>query len=227
MTTVKPSGDVQLANILVIGHDPRLRNSQAEAEHAFFLDYLSRPRPGRASEARKYDLARALLGYICDLGGQEIPLQSLYVTNLCNVFLPPTHGRGTVLIPDDQAIKGMEEIGQIISQGSFRLIIPLSLQVSYHLGRMGFFDETDERVRNFVCQARPSPKKADQGVYVPVGVAPFLEICGQRFHHHHTPIVPVLHIKQWPLQPQMTRYREPMLHAAQEIRHVLAGTSGV
>jgi hypothetical protein len=32
-----------------------------------------------------------------------------------------------------------------------------------------------------------------------------------------------VHIKQWPLRPQMTRYVGPMYQAAQEIRRALAG----
>lgn len=96
MSSVQPYGDPNLATILIIGHDPRLQNSLAEADSAFFLDYLLRPRPGRSSEARKYDLARALLGYIRDLAGQVISLQTLYITNLCNEFLLPTRGRGCV-----------------------------------------------------------------------------------------------------------------------------------
>lgn len=131
------------------------------------------------------------------------------------------------MIPDDQAAKGMENICQVISQGRFQLIIPLSLQDSYHLGRLGFFDEADERVRNFVHQARPAPGKVNQGIYVSVGIAPFLDMCGQRLHHHGIPVVPVLHVKQWPLRPQMTRYKEPMLQAAEEIRHVLGASSNI
>lgn len=223
MKTVKPFGDLTAATILVIGHDPRLQNSQTEAEYAFFLDYLLRPRSGRASEARKYDLARALQSYISDLVGQEIPLEWLYVTNLCNEFLPPTHGRGTVLIPDEQAEKGMVNICQVISQSNFHLIIPLALQVCYHLCRLRFFDNADECVQTFVHQARPAPGKANQGVYVSVGTAPFLEMCGQLLHHHGIPVVPVLHVKQWPLRPQMTRYARPMHQAVQEIRRALAG----
>lgn len=59
MTAVQPFVNLQYARILVIGHDPRLQNSRAEAETVFFLDYLTRPRPGQASETREYDLAKA------------------------------------------------------------------------------------------------------------------------------------------------------------------------
>jgi hypothetical protein len=221
MTAVQPFGNLQDATILVIGHDPRLQNSQAEAKTAFFLDYLLRPRPGRTSEARKYDLANALVGYISDLAGREIPLQTLYVTNLCNQFLSSTKGQGTILISDDLAEKGAMDIGQAISAGHFKLILPLSLQVCYHLGRLRFFDETDERIQTFVHQARPSSSKAASGIYLPVGTAPFLDICGQRLSHRGISVVPVLHVKQWPLRAQMKRYAEPMEKAKQEIRRTI------
>ena len=67
MSTVKPFGDINSATILVIGHDPRLQRSKAEAKTAFFMDYLTRPRPTRRPEARKYGLARAVWEYVNSL----------------------------------------------------------------------------------------------------------------------------------------------------------------
>ena len=58
MSAAEPFGDVNSATILIIGQDPRLQRSGAEAEVAFF-DYLTRPRPGSGPEARRYDLAPA------------------------------------------------------------------------------------------------------------------------------------------------------------------------
>ncbi len=42
MKSVKPFGDPKKATILVIGHDPRLQTSFAEAETAFFMDLLEK-----------------------------------------------------------------------------------------------------------------------------------------------------------------------------------------
>lgn len=200
MTSVKPFGDIKTATILVIGHDPRLRRSDAEAETAFFFDLLtlnsSRPSHG--------------------------PIAVKYVTNLCNTFLDSTHGRGTVLIPDDQAARGFEDICQAIDRGHFRLILPMSVQVFYHLCRLDFIEENDNRVRQFVQRARPSPAKAEAGIYVSAGKAPFVEVCGQRFHHRGIPVIPIVHIKQWPLKDRAVRYKEPMEHAKKEIRKTLA-----
>ncbi|GAG51611.1 unnamed protein product, partial [marine sediment metagenome] len=107
MNAVKPFGDLETAIILIIGHDPRLQHSRAEAEFAFFLDYLTRPRPRSTSEASKFGLAQAVMGYVSDLAGRDAALAELYVTNLCNQFIPRP-GSGTVLIPDTLARQGVE-----------------------------------------------------------------------------------------------------------------------
>ena len=88
MNATKPFGDLTTATILVIGHDPRLQRSQAEAEVAFFLDYLTRPRATSHPEARKYDLAKAVVDCVGALAGREVSLNELYVTNLCKMILP-------------------------------------------------------------------------------------------------------------------------------------------
>ncbi len=187
------------------------------------MDYLLCPRPARSGEAHKYDLARALLNYVRDLAGKEIPLQTFYVTNLCTEFLKSTNGRGTIWIPDLFAGKGLVEIQQTINDSNFRLILPLSLQVSYHLARLGFFDETGEPVKTFVNQARPLDAKKDEGIYISVGKAPFLKMCGQLLHHKGIPVVPILHVKQWvEHRPRLQAYQEPMELAAQEIKRILA-----
>ena len=221
MRAVKPFGDAQTASILVIGHDPRLQRSQAEASVAFFLDYLARPRPTSRSEARKYDLAKALWKYISELAGHTVSLTELYVTNLCNEFLEHTPGSGTVLIPDGKAQQGVKEIVQAVAAGHFKVILPMAVQPFYHLCRLGFLDDDSDLVRQFLSGARPRPDKAAQGVYVQSGRAPFLNVCGQRFHRRGVPVVPIVHVKQWPLKRRMARYEEPMQRARQEIQAAL------
>jgi len=222
MPTVKPFGDINSATVLVIGHDPRLQRSQTEAQVAFFLDYLARPRPAHRAEARKYDLARAVWEYVNDLASHHVPLADLYVTNLCNEFLDHAPGSGTVLIPDDVAKRGVEQIAQIVAAGHFRCILPMAVQTFYHLCHWGFIDEKDsELLVQFVAGARPRASKAEQGIYVQAGSAPFLSVCGQRFHHRGVPLVPIVHVKQWPLKPRMVRYTKPMQRAQQEIRQLM------
>ena len=218
MSTVKPFGDINSATVLVIGHDPRLQRSQAEAQVAFFMDYLARPRPAHRAEARKYGLARAVWEYVNSLAGRHVPLADLYVTNLCNEFLDHIPGSGTVLIPDDVAKRGVEQIAQTVAAGHFKCILPMAVQPFYHLCHWGFIDEKDsESIAQFVAGARPRASKAAQGIYKQTGTAPFLPVCGRRLHHRGVPVVPVVHVKQWPLNLRMVRYTEPMQRAQQEI----------
>jgi hypothetical protein len=224
MKTVKPFGDLKTATILIIGHDPRLQRSGAEAEVAFFFDYPARPRPTSRLEARKYDLAQAVCNYVNELAGREVPLVDLYVTNLCNEFLEHTPGSGTVLIPDARARRGVEQIAQIVAAGRFKVILPMAVQTFYHLCRLGFIDEDSELVSRFINAALPRASKAVQGIYETVGEAPFLAVCGQRLHHRGVPVVPIVHVKQWPLNARMVRLKEPMRQAQQQIRAALQGS---
>jgi len=221
MNATKPFGDLTTATILVIGHDPRLQRSQAEAEVAFFLDYLARPRPTSHSEASKYDLAKAVVDYVGALAGREVSLSKLYVTNLCNEFLEHTPGSGTVLIPDDLARHGVQQITQAVALGRFKVILPMAVQTFCHLCRLGFIDEDSEVIRRFIHAACPRASKAAQGIYVQSGRAPFLAVCGCRFHHRGVPVVPIVHVRQWSSRRRATRYAEPMARARQEIRQLL------
>lgn len=224
MKTAVPFSDVRIAAILVISHDPRLQRSQAETSVAFFLDYLDRPRPASPSEARKYDLAKALWEYINELAGRTIPLAEIYATNLCNEFLEHTPGSGTVLIPDDKAEQGVKDIAQTVAAGHFKVIPLMAVQPLYHLCQLGFLDQDLELLSQFLAGARPRPDKAGHGIYVQSGRAPFLAVCGQRFHHRSVPVIPIVHVKQWPLKPRMCRYEEPMQDACRHIQAVLQAT---
>lgn len=221
MNTAKPFGDPATASVLVIGHDPRLQRSQAEAEVAFFLDYLTRPWPTSSAEGRKCGLAKALVDYVGELTGRAMALEELYVTNLCNQFLKHAPGSGTVLIPDDLAERGAQQIVQTVAAGHFQVILPMAVQTFYHLCRLGFVDEDSEVVRQFVDAARPRASKAVQGIYVQGGRAPFLAVCGQRFHHRGVPVVPIVHVKQWLRRSGMGGYTEPMERAKQEIHQLV------
>ena len=56
----------------------------------------------------------------------------------------------------------------------------MAMQTFYHLCRLGFLDEDDERVQRYVKAAQPKSVKAGQGIYYAKDRAPFLEVCGQR-----------------------------------------------
>jgi hypothetical protein len=221
MSATKPFGNPETATIFVIGHDPRLQYSVAEAEFAFFLQYLLKPKPTWKPEAKKYELAQGVVNYISQVCGQSVSLPELLVTNLCNEFLPHTPNSGTVLIPEDLAKQGVEDIGRLVNRGRFQLILSMAVQPFYHLCRLGFIDDDTDTIKQFVTSARPNPTKAKQSIYVPTGKAPFLTVCGQPFHHQHVPVVPILHVKQWPLKKSMIRYAEPMQQAAQAVAEAL------
>jgi hypothetical protein len=221
MNAARPFGNLDTAAILVIGQDPRLQRSKAEAKVAFFLDYLARPRPTRRPEAKKYNLARAVWDYVSELAGRDVTLTELYVTNLCNQFLDHAPGSGTVLIPETLAQRGVEQIVQTVAAGQFKVIIPMAVQTFYHLCKQGFLDEESELVKDFVQAARPQPNKAEEGIYQQSDRAPFLAVCGHRLHHCGVPVVPVVHVKQWPLKPRMVRYTEPMERAQRQISQLV------
>jgi hypothetical protein len=223
MTAVKPFGNINKATIMVIGHDPRLQRSGAQAEYVFFMEYLLNydiP-PTYGPDRSKYGLAKGVVDYIGDLAGFQIPLEKLYLTNLCNEFLPSTHGKGTILLPEEEVRKGFKDIFSAIKQGHFKVIIPTSCQVFYRLCRLGFLDEKDERIDLFIMNASPNISKQEQGVYVPKGTAPFLEVCGELFHHDGIPVVPVLYVKQWPIKERMIRFTKPMEKAKQTLGNIL------
>lgn len=225
MGDTRPFGDRTAAAILIIGHDPRLQHSHAEAGTAFFMDYLARPYPGRRSEARKYELAHALMDYLGDLAGRELVVESLFVTNLCNAFLERPPVAGTILLPDDYARRGVEQIAEHVTQGKFKLIVPMAHQTFYHLCRLGFVNEDTDLVQRFMQQSTPRSTRASQGIYQPSTAGAFLSICGQLFHHQQIPVVPVLHVKQWPLRSTAARYAQPMQRAGELIREILSVAS--
>lgn len=157
MSSVQPYGNLNLATILIIGHDPRLQNSQAEAEKALFL-----------------------------------------------------------------AKHGMSEICQIVSHGNFRLILPMSVQVFYHICRSGLLYENDETILKFMHKARPVFDKAEQGVYQTTGTTRFPAVYGKLFHHRGIPHIPIVHVKQWPHKARFIRYIKPKLSAERELRMTLS-----
>lgn len=216
MNSCTPFGNRYKARILVIGHDPRLQRSDAEAECAFFLNYLDEPRSARPSERRKYDFASSVVNYIRDLGGLSVSIDDMFFTNLCNEFLEHPTAGGTVLITDDAAERGTRGIEDILSSGSFKVILSMAPQVLYHLARLRFVANPDENLLAFLRMARPSPAAAARGAYVPIGRSPFLMVCGTKYHHRGdgVPLVPILHAKQWPLNKRMEPHYGTLMRLA-------------
>ena len=156
--------------------------------------------------------------YIEHLTGGKVPLSQMYFTNLCNEFLPHAPKGRTVLIPDEVADRGIAEIEKALARGKPQVIIPMSLQVYYHLARSGFVAmEQGERER-FLRKAAPKPRDAQRGAYVQSAPRTFLDVCGRQFLHRSIPVVPVVHVKAWPLRGPFEAYESAMQNAAAIIK---------
>lgn len=201
MSETKPYGNPKTAHLLVIGHDPRLQESDTEAEYVLFMDYLERELPKRKSELRKYGLAQAVVDYIAYLTGNKYSVETMnrmYFTNLCNQFLQHPEKKGeTVLIPDEIAGRGISEIEKTLQIGSFKLVLPMSLQVFYHLVRWGFVPNESVDMKEFLQKARPAESYAMQGAYRPTEQRAFVDVCGNRYSYYGVPVIPILHVNNW------------------------------
>ena len=93
----------------------------------------------------------------------------------------------------------------------------LLVEIYLEAGEIGLALEALEQARTAAC-------KVAQGVYVTSGKASFLEVCGRLFHHRGIPLVPIVHVKQWPLKARTTRYTKPMELAKREVRKGLSIT---
>lgn len=200
MNKAKPYGNPHSADLFIIGHDPRLQISDVEANYVFFMDYLEREVPKTYPERRKYGLAKSVIGYIAYLTAGKYGIdttEKLYFTNLCNEFLPHPKRSGTVLIPNDKAEYGISEIENILKVDSFKLILPMSLQVFYHLVRRGFVPNESDKMREFLRKARPDDSYAAWGAYSSAEPRAFVEVCGNIYYHRAIPVIPILHVKNW------------------------------
>ena len=197
MCETKTFGDTSKARVLVIGHDPRLQQSDTIAEYCFFADYFFKPIPTKSSELAKYNLAESLFSYIGYLTSYKYTSDKLIITNLCNKSLPHAPKGKTVLIPEEYAKEGIENINDIILKSSrIEIIIAMSQQVNYWLQKIGFYFSTE----NYLEQSEPKMKMTENGYYEPIGKSPFLRICGNRYFVGKIPLFPVLHVKQYPLK---------------------------
>jgi hypothetical protein len=205
----KPFGDIRTAKVLVIGHDPRLQRSEKIAASCFFADYFFKPIPNWGPELSKYKLAAALFEYMGFLTSNRYRPNEYYITNLCNVELDHAPPGKTVLIPEEFASKGTNDIKEILKKGNFEIIFVLSQQANYWLQYFGLYFSSDFYLKN----SHPKVKGLQQGYYEPTGKAPFLEICGKQFMVGSTPLFPVLHVKQFPLKGSIRQNYEPLINS--------------
>ena len=194
----RPFGDPGVAKLLVIGHDPRLRQSDTFAEFCFFADYFFRPEPSKSSEKSKFGLANSLYTMVSDLTDGRVSPEEVLVTNLCNYPLPHAPKGKTVLITKEDAIRGIAEIKHLIAGAHLAAILAMSVQVNYWLQELGFCSS----VPAFLDAAAPRSKglTSSQPYYQETLESPFMKICGIKLTSSvGTPVFPVLHPKTWSL----------------------------
>lgn len=196
-----------LPRALLIGHDPRLQNSDTQAEYVlfanFFFDITIKDRAFKS----KYGLAATAFNQITHITKGKIKPEEIYITNLCNSALPHAPKGKIVYIPEDKAIEGVKNIEKIIEENpSIDFIFPMSLQVNYWLQKLGLYYSIDE----FIEKSTPKTKGIQNNppYYKPTGKSPFLLICGNRYKvtGGKQIVIPILHAKHFPLNKKFKAY---------------------
>ncbi len=220
--SVQPFGSLETARILVIGHDPTLQDSHAQAEYAFFLEYLTRP-PATKAEVSQSNFAKRLLVYMSWLAGREVPLSELYVTNLCNDFLT-RQGKGVIYIPEAKAAAGVEALESLVARGKFKVVLPMAEQTFYWLCKLSFVDQPGKRVDAYLADAKPRAAWSQKGLYKKTRGTPFVDVCGQPFSHRDTPVIQILHLNGWreQLTGRWASYQPGMERAQASVQQILA-----
>ncbi|HTP27482.1 MAG TPA: hypothetical protein VMK12_17750 [Anaeromyxobacteraceae bacterium] len=213
----RPYGDAASADVWFLGHDPRLRTSDAKADTCFFLNLLEREGTHSGGEKAKRRLAQALLDYVAELAGGPVEPSRLYVTNLCNTFLPRPK-KGVVLIPDTVAEAGAREIERALANRTVppTVIIASSQQVLYHLARLGYVEGV---IGDFVSGSQPNEPAAHAGAYIASKREAFVDVCGKALRWNNVPLVPVLHISSY--RRINAKYHRPMQRAREAVRSAL------
>lgn len=193
------AGDARKAKVLVVGHDPRLQETDTLAAKALFGDYYFKAIPTRGNELAKYKLAEAVYGYVGYLTSYKYTARQIALTNLCNEGLPHAPRGKTVYIPEDRALKGIREMKDILSGSDIEVIFAMSAQVNYWLQKLEFYPAVGE----YVAAAEPLAKGVEHNppYYEQRRGRAFTLICGNRYlTKDQRSIFPILHVKNWPLR---------------------------
>ena len=197
----------QTPRALLIGHDPRLQQSDTQAEYVLFANYyFDKTIKDRAFKS-KYGLAASAFNQITQITNGKIKPEEIYITNLCNSTLPQAPKGKTVCIPEDKAIAGVENIKKIIEENpNIEYLFPMSLQVNYWLQKLGLYQSSNE----FVIESTPKiiGIQNEPPYYEPIGKSPFMLICGNRYQvtGGTQTVIPILHAKCFPLNKQFKAY---------------------
>ncbi len=204
---VRDWGDIEKAKILVIGHDPRLRDSDTIAEYCFFANYYFKEKLTSNSDKRKYALANNTFEQILYLTNNKYCVRDIFLTNLCNEELPHAPRNKTVLIPYEKARQGLSHILKILEKGKIEYIFTLSLQVNYWLQKLKFYNAE----KDFLEAAEPKQKGVDnsQPFYEPMRPKSFQLICGNVYNSQDRryKVIPILHPKNYPLTGNFLCYQ--------------------
>lgn len=137
------------AKILLIGHDPRLQETDTIAEYCLFADYYFKQKPLDGAERRKYGLAETTFKHIAYVTKDKIRPKEVYITNLCNESLDHAPKDKTVCIPLDKAERGIENIRSILKDNSsIQYIFPMSQQVNHWLQELKFYSSDNDFLEN-------------------------------------------------------------------------------
>ncbi|TVR84401.1 MAG: hypothetical protein EA412_00390 [Chitinophagaceae bacterium] len=193
---------------LLIGHDPRLQNSDTQAEYVLFANYFFDKTIKDRSFKSKYGLAASSFNQITNITSGKIKPEEVYITNLCNSALPHAPKGKTVYLPEDKAIEGFENIKRIITENpGIEYIFPMSLQVNYWLQKLGLYDSNDD----FVEKSTPKTNGIlnEPPYYEPKEKSTFQMICGNNYHVSEgaQTVIPILHAKCFPLNKQFRAYK--------------------
>jgi hypothetical protein len=193
---------------LLIGHDPRLQQSDTQAEYVLFANYYFDKTIRDRAFKSKQGLATSAFNQITHITNGKIKPEEIYITNLCNSALPHAPKDKTVYIPEEKAITGVENIKQIIGENQgIEYIFPMSLQVNYWLQKLGLYDSNDE----FVEKSTPRTKGIlnEPPFYEAKENRTFLMICGNSYQviGGNQTVIPILHAKCFPLNQRFRAYK--------------------
>lgn len=197
------------ARVLVIGHDPKLQNSDTTAEYSLFANYYFSPEPKNKAEKSKQDLAKAVFEQVLYITNNSIKPEQVYVTNLCNSNLPRAPRGKTVLIPEIKAREGIMNIKKIIEDNpTIEYIFPMSQQVNYWLQKLNFYHGVDD----FIESSEPIENGTNniEPFYRAKKGRSFLTVCGNRYkvQNGEQTVIPILHVKNFPLKGRFIAYNE-------------------
>jgi len=193
---------IDTARLLLVGHDPRLQQSNTIAEYVLFANYyFFNEILVSTQEKKKYELAKSTFDHVAYLTNERFKAETIYITNLCNSQLEHAPKGKTVLITREKAEQGLVNIKRILSENpTIEYIFPMSLQVNYWLQKLGFYNSDN----NFVQLSEPKEigLKNDPPYFQPKKNRTFTIICGKVFTviDGHQKVIPILHAKNYPLK---------------------------